>query len=237
MSWKTPDKPVVLISGASRGIGYAIAKAFAYKGATLAICSKSSKIYHAAERLREREERVFAEICDTSSYPQVKGFVSRVVAEFSRVDVLVNNAAVITVGELGEVRVEDWRRMLDVNVSGYFYLSKEVLPYMISQGGGVIVNIVSGAAHGVIPGLVPYCITKVSELYLARGIALEYGHKGIRAYSICPGETDTDMLKQVLGDGVDPRRVLSPEEVAEKVLRVVYGIERLENGGCLDVYR
>ncbi len=230
-------RDVVLVSGASRGIGYAIAEAFADKGAVLAICSKSSKIYHAAERLRERGVRVFAEICDTSSYPQVKGFVSRVVAELGRVDVLVNNAAVIAVGELEEVGVEKWRRMLDVNVSGYFYLSKEVLPRMIAQGKGVIVNIVSGAAHGVIPGLVPYCITKVAELYLAKGIALEYGHKGIRAYSICPGETDTDMLRQVLGDGVDPRRVLAPKEVARKVLDVVYGIERLENGGCLDVYR
>lgn len=230
-----PDEPVVIVTGASRGIGFSIAEAFAQRRANLAICSKTERIYEAAQRLEGKAKRVLARSCDISDYLQVKEFVEEVKDEFERIDILVNNASILIYGKLGDTSPEDWDRIMKTNVNGYFYMIREVLPIMLNQRRGVIVNISSGAGHGVIPELVPYCITKSAEIFLTEGLAAEYGYKGIRSYAICPGETDTDMLRQLMGDNIREDFVLKPEEVAAKVIDVVYGYERIPNGGYLDV--
>lgn len=167
---------------------------------------------------------------DVASEDQVKSAVTQIVAEYDRLDVLVNNAGIEVAGPLVEMSSSDWDRQLSVNLKGAFLCSKHAIPRMRGRGGA-IVNISSVRAFVSYEGNAPYDASKAGMIGLTRALALEHGRDGIRVNAVCPGYIDTPMMDAWLRAQADPsatlRQVLSvhplgrmgtPRDIAEAVL-------------------
>jgi 3-oxoacyl-[acyl-carrier protein] reductase len=191
---KTLKGRVALVTGGSRGIGTAIAKRLAAEGAVVAITYASSK-QKAEEVVREIDSqggRALAIKADSADADQLKGAVSATLETFGRLDVLVNNAGVFAMGPLDEFTLEEFDRMLAVNVRGVFVAAQEASRHMTE--GGRIINIGSVAAERTpFPGATVYSMTKAAVAGLTRGLARDLGSRGITVNNIQPGPIDTDM--------------------------------------------
>ncbi|MDJ1015458.1 MAG: SDR family oxidoreductase [Paracoccaceae bacterium] len=193
----------VLITGASRGIGEAAAREFAGAG---------SKVVLAA-RGRASIDRIASEIgpsalacqCDVSRYADLEAAVSAAEAAFGPVDVLINNAgAVEPVAHLARSDPEAWGRVIDINLKGVYYGMRAVLPGMISRGGGTILTISSGAAHGPVEAWSHYCASKAGAAMLTRMVDKENRADGIRAIGLSPGTVATEMQREIKKSGINP---------------------------------
>eukprot|EP00698_Gefionella_okellyi_P014808 TRINITY_DN4121_c0_g1_i2.p1 TRINITY_DN4121_c0_g1~~TRINITY_DN4121_c0_g1_i2.p1 ORF type:complete len:171 (-),score=37.66 TRINITY_DN4121_c0_g1_i2:243-755(-) len=151
---------VAIITGASKGIGAAVARALFTQGASLALCARSSCSDLATE-LDPSAQRTFSQQVDISDPTAVDTFIQSTVQKFGRVDIVVNNAAVIEpIADIAEADVKLWSRCMDVGVNGAFYVTHYALPYLVRGGGGVVVNISSGAAVNAMRGVSAYCASK-----------------------------------------------------------------------------
>jgi len=202
---------VVVITGASRGIGAAAARAFAAEGARVALLARS-----VAE-----VERIAAEIgpgamalgCDVADFAAVSGAVEAVVARFGRVDVLVNNAGVIEpIARLAEADVTAWGRAQDINLKGVFHGMRAAIPVMRAQGGGTIITVSSGAAVRALEGWSAYCASKAGALMLTQAAHLEENAFGIRVLGLSPGTVATEMQVKIKASGVNPVSQLAWED-------------------------
>ena len=191
----------VSITGASRGIGEAAARAFAKAGAKVMLAARSTA----------EIERIAAEIgggaqaiaCDVTDFDQVKAAVDATVAAFGRLDVFIGNAGVIgPLGPLEEADPEDWGQVIDINLKGVFIGMKAAAPAMLSQGGGTIITISSGAAHNAVDGWSAYCASKAGAYMLTRCGHVEYGPRGLRVLGLSPGTVATDMQRTIKDSGV-----------------------------------
>ncbi|MFD1340875.1 SDR family oxidoreductase [Litorisediminicola beolgyonensis] len=193
----------VLITGASRGIGEAAARAFAEAGANVALTARGADAI--ATLAGEIGERAIAIPCDVSRYWEVQQAVARTQEAFGgAIDVLVNNAGVIEpVAFMAEADPEAWGQVIDINLKGVFHGIRAVLPVMLGQGHGTILTIGSGAAHGPNEGWSHYCASKAGAWMLTRMAHREYGEKGIRALSLSPGTVATQMQKEIKASGVN----------------------------------
>ena len=198
------DGKAVLVTGASRGIGEAAARAFAEAGAKVALVARGTEaIADLAGELGE--DRAIAIPCDVSRPHEVAAAVEACVAAFGRLDVLVNNAGMIEpVARMEEADPGAWSHVIDVNLKGVFYGMNAALPVMLSQGGGTILTIGSGAAHGPVEGWSHYCASKAAVLMLTRMLDKENGERGIRAISLSPGTVATQMQREIKASGVNP---------------------------------
>ncbi len=209
---------VGLVTGASRGIGRAIALALAEAGLDLALAARGQAALDAvADEVRALGRRCVAVATDVGVPAEVDRLVARALAELGRLDVLVNNAGVDAHGTVEESAVEDWQRVLATNLTGPYLCSRAVLPAMRRQGGGAIVNISSGAGKTGYAGMAAYCASKFGLMGFAEALAAEVGDQGIKVSTICPGTTVTEF------GGRPPARqagvkVLLPEDVAAAVL-------------------
>lgn len=192
------DGKVALVTGASRGIGRAIALAFAREGANLIVNyskndSKAREVVESANALGVRALMVRA---DVSNPMQVEGMEGIVREEFGRLDVLVNSAGVTLRRPLEEVPYEEWGRVVGVNLNGTFYVMRAFFKLMRESGGGSIVNIASVA--GILPmvGSGAYSPSKAGVIMLTKQAAAEWAKYGIRVNAICPGPVETDMLRE-----------------------------------------
>ncbi len=217
---------VVLVTGAARGIGRQVALTLAEKGYAVA-----ANDLHAPEETLEELEQVGAWAIsvsgDVSDEESVRGMVEAVVGEFGRVDALVNNAGVSAIVSAEETTLADWRRVLEVNLTGPFLMSREFGKEMLRGGEGSIVNISSIAGLLGIADRAAYNASKHGLIGLTRTLAAEWGGRGVRVNAVCPGwvKTEMDVEDQAGGGYTDAdiegrtpmARFARPEDIAQAV--------------------
>jgi len=216
---------VALVTGASTGMGRAIATALAAEGATLGLVARNEgRLQEAASQAQAHGGRVLALPGDVADHDLVKRAVSETIAAFGRIDILVNNAGTNTFHRnLGDISAADWQRVLDTNLTGAFLFTRQVLPYMRKAGRGHIINISSGAGlRPSAPAGVAYSASKHALDSLTGSINLEERRHGIRACVIAPGETDTPNLdlRPRPPAKEDLARMLRSEDIASAVVYV-----------------
>ncbi len=193
----------VLITGASRGIGEAAARAFAAAGAKVALVSRSEEAI--ARLAREIGPQAVAIACDVSRYAEVDAAVQTCVRTFGRLDVLVGNAGVIDpIAHLWAADPDAWGKGLDVNLKGVFHGMRAALPVMSAQGGGTVITVSSGAAHNPVEAWSQYCAGKAGAAMLTRCLHLEARGRGIRALGLSPGTVATQMQREIKASGINP---------------------------------
>lgn len=213
----------VLITGASRGIGADAARIFAAAGANVALVARSSEAI--AELAGEIGEQAIAIPCDIARYWEMSQAIEACVKTFGGLDVLINNAGVIEpVSHMADADPEAWGQVIDINLKGVFHGFRAALPVMLEAGGGTVLTIGSGAAHGPVEAWSHYCSSKAGALMLTRMADKEYGDKGIRAISLSPGTVATQMQREIKASGINPVSQLDwsdhipPEWVAKTLL-------------------
>lgn len=216
MSGRLREK-TVLITGAGQGIGKAAAVAFAKEGAQLAICGRNLAALEAvAKELRVFGAEVVAESCDITNEGQVAEFIAVVIKEFGRIDILINNAGVLgPKGPLVAAAADDWRATLEVNLTGPFLMTREVLRASMGKSGrGVVINVSSGQGRRGMADWGPYAASKFGLEGMTQVWADETRETGIRFYTLSPGPTATAM-RAAAAPGEDPKTIKGPNVVAD----------------------
>ncbi len=187
----------VIVTGGASGIGKATAQRFMEEGAKVAIVDVSRKA--AKEAMREFKKKGFEPLLlvgDVTKSEDVGRMVREARRKLGRVDVLFNNAGILVEGTAEQVTEEDWDRIMAVNVKGVFLMSKEVIPIMLKQKKGVIVN--NASCSGLVGdrNAIAYNTSKGAVVLMTKCLALDYARKNIRVNCVCPGEIDTPMFRQ-----------------------------------------
>ena len=217
---------VALITGASRGIGAAAARSFAAAGAKVVLAARSTEQIEAvAAEIRGGGGEALAVACDVSNYSDVKAMIDQTLAFGGRLDILVNNAGVIDpISRLADSDPEAWAKAADINYKGVYFGLRAAIPVMQPQGGGVIVNISSGAATGALEVWSHYCSSKAAALSLTKCAHAEVADKGVRVVGLSPGTVATDMQVAIKSSGLNPVSTLEwsdhipPDWVAQAIV-------------------
>lgn len=194
---------VVLITGASRGIGAEAGRVFAAAGAKVGLAARS---FAAVEALAEEiGEAALPLACDVADPAQVKAAVEAVVATFGRLDVLINNAGVIEpINRIENADPAGWSQAIDINLKGVFYGISAALPHLRAAGGGTVLTVSSGAAHGPTEAWSHYNVSKAGAAMMTRCLHHEEGAAGIRAMGLSPGTVATQMQREIKASGINP---------------------------------
>jgi 3-oxoacyl-[acyl-carrier protein] reductase len=218
---------VVIVTGASRGIGAAAAEALAAAGAAVMLTARDGKLTgEVVDRIAAAGGTAAALGCDVADYAAVEGLVQATTQRFGQPDILVNNAGVIEpIATIAQSDPVAWAKNVEINLVGAFNAVRAVLPGMIAAGGGTIVNVSSGAALRPLEGWSAYCSGKAGMAMLTQAIKLEESAHGIRVFGFQPGTTDTDMQVLIRASGMNmiskiPRANLTP--VAHPAKAIVY---------------
>lgn len=192
-----------LITGASRGIGEAAARVMAGYGANIVLAARStSDIDRIAAEIGDN---AMAVSCDVSRFQDLQKAVAAARDRFGGLDILVNNAGVIDpIARLEESDPDIWNQAVDINLKGVYHGLRAAIPVMKQHGGGVIINISSGAATGAIEGWSHYCATKAAVLSLTRCAHKENAQDNIRVVGLSPGTVATDMQRTIKDSGINP---------------------------------
>jgi NADP-dependent 3-hydroxy acid dehydrogenase YdfG len=207
---------VALITGASRGIGFATAKGFLEQGARVAICALDKKRLENAQKELGTLGEVLAMPINVGIHCQAKDFVDKALQRFGRIDILVNNAGRLAMGEFAREDIANIDEVVDTNVKGVLYITHAVLPSMIAHKTGVIINIASGAGLSGMKELAAYCASKFAEVGFTESLAHEVELHNIRVYAVCPGRVAPGMQTEKFGE----MRGMPVEQVVKAVLRL-----------------
>ncbi|MFQ5997279.1 MAG: SDR family NAD(P)-dependent oxidoreductase [Dehalococcoidales bacterium] len=193
---------VAIVTGGSKGIGREIALVFAEAGADVVVSSRGldSSLEDVAEEIRKLGRRSLAIPADIRKKSDVDQMVQRTVDEFNVIDILVNNAGILLVAPFVEHSEEDWDRIMDTNLKGYYLCSQAVVKKMMAQKKGNIINMASIRSIGASRGRVGYCVSKAGVVMLTRVMALEFASYNIRVNSIAPGWIMTKLNEHLWGD-------------------------------------
>ena len=236
-----------IVTGAGRGIGEAIARAFVREGARIVIAERDATSGEAvAASLAGEGRRAMFVPCDIADPEAARGAVAAALAEFGRLDILVNNAGVNVFHPPLETSAEEWRRCFSIDLDGAWHMAKAALPTMIDAGGGSIVNIASAHAFSIIPGCFPYPVVKHGLLGLTRALGVEYAAQGVRVNAIAPGYIETQIAidywdtfpdpaaqRQRAYDLHPPKRIGRPEEVAMTTVFLASDEAPFINAACI----
>ncbi|MGE7841717.1 3-oxoacyl-[acyl-carrier-protein] reductase [Lysinibacillus sp. NPDC093712] len=217
---------VAIITGGSRGIGRAIVEKLAQEGADIAFTYNFDK--KAAEQvivdIAKYGNDIKAYQLDLKDLSQIKSFVNYVLADFGKIDILINNAGVTKDSYLMMMSEESWNEVIDTNLNGLFYITKQVIPSMIRQKNGSVINITSVGGIIGVAGQTNYSAAKAGIIGLTHSLAKEISSKNIRVNAVAPGYIETDMLNKVPGnlrikytETIPVKRFGRPEEVANVV--------------------
>jgi len=217
---------VAVVTGGTRGIGRAIAERLLGEGASVAFCGRSpeSVAQAAADMARKTGGDVFGQAADVSRAEEVRRFFESVDARFRRLHVLINNAGLGIFRRVAELSLEEWREMVDVNLSGSFYCSREALQRFNNCGGCYIINISSLAGKNAFSGGAAYNASKFGLNGFSEAMMLDYRYENIRVSYIMPGSVDTEFGPG--GAATDADWKISPEDVAEVVVNLLRMPER-----------
>lgn len=209
-----------VVTGSTRGIGLAIARAILERGGRVFICGRDSAEVERKTTSLESEhgDRVVGAACDVRNYDNVRSLFSRVRQAFGTLDILVNNAGIGSHANVSEMSVEEWDATLETNLSGVFYCSHEALPLM--KGGGYIINIGSLAGKHASAGSAAYCASKFGLVGFSEALMQEVRYDHIRVSLVMPGSVNTGFGR---GGGQEPGKTwkLLPEDVAAVVINLL----------------
>jgi NAD(P)-dependent dehydrogenase (short-subunit alcohol dehydrogenase family) len=240
---------VILITGGASGIGQATAMLFAQEGAAVAIVDLDREAgEQVVQEIQKAGGRALFVPGDVSQAADCERAVRETVEVFQGLDILFNNAGIIRRADVVETTEEEWDRSMAVNVRSVFLMSKYAIPAMIERGGGSIVN--TGSGWGLVGGrnAVSYCASKAAVVNMTRAMALDHGEQNIRVNCICPGDTDTPMLRSEARQLGEPeaeflaeaaarplRRIGSPLDIAQAVLYLASDAASFVTGSTLVV--
>jgi 2-deoxy-D-gluconate 3-dehydrogenase len=190
-----------VVTGASRGLGRAIAVAFAAAGASVAVAARSKPDLEETARLVEAAGgRAIVVPTDVSSYPAVAALMDTTTSTFGRLDIVVNNSGIARVKPLAETSPEDWQAVVDVNLTGTFNGCRAAADYLIPQGSGKVINLASVLGAVGLPGYTVYGATKGGVIALTRSLGVEWARHNVQVNAIAPGWFVTDMNKAAFAD-------------------------------------
>src|SRR5579862_1125001 len=231
---------IAIITGGSSGIGCATAHLFADRGARVIIADLNAPT--------SASSNVIFQKADVSDAMDCRAVVNRARREFGRLDILFNNAGIIRRASVLELDESDWDRAMAVNVKSMFLMSKFAIPLMIESGGGSIINTASGWGLTGGPRAVAYCASKGAVVLMTKAMAIDHGRQKIRVNCICPGDTDTAMLRSearqvgeteerfLAGSAQRPLgRIGTPEEIAHAALYLASDASSIVTGAALVV--
>jgi NAD(P)-dependent dehydrogenase (short-subunit alcohol dehydrogenase family) len=240
---------VAVITGGASGIGRATAMLFAREGAAIAVADVDADAgQHVADEIIKTGGRAFFEPTDVTRSVDCQRLVEHAIREFGRIDILFNNAGIIRRATVLDLKEEDWDRVMAVNVKSIYLLSRAVIPHMQRAGGGAIVNTASGWGLAGGAQAAVYCASKGAVVLLTKAMAIDHGPQNIRVNCICPGDTDTHMLRDEAQQlGIEGGRFLAesakrplgragtPEEIAQAALYLASDAASFVTGTALVV--
>lgn len=208
-----------IITGAGRGIGRATAIALAKEGVHVALIGKTLKnLENVAEELKPYDVKVTIAACDVAELSSVENAIAAIRSEFERIDILINNAGIAKFGKFLELSPDDFKETIDVNVMGVYYVTRAVLPTMIEQKSGDIINISSTAGQRGGPVTSAYSASKFAVIGLTESLMQEVRKHNIRVSALAPSTVATDLAFNLnLTDG-NPEKVMQPEDLAQFIV-------------------
>lgn len=200
---------VAIVTGAAQGIGLGIARVLAQEGAQVVLSDlQDAAGSEAAAAIQAAGGLAIYHHADVTSESEIVNLVGAAVDHFGRLDIVVNNAGIVAVQTVEESSVADWDRVMAVNVRAIFLTTKYALPHLRRAGGGSIVVVASVSSMVAQQGTPAYCASKGAALMLTKSLALDYAPENIRVNAICPGITDTPMLRYHAGHAGDAEVLL-----------------------------
>ncbi|XLX42024.1 SDR family oxidoreductase [Ectopseudomonas mendocina] len=219
---------VILITGASSGIGEAIARHLASQGHQVVLGARRiERLQALVEELQVQDQRASCRALDVTQLSDMQAFVEHAEAQHGPIDVIINNAGVMPLSPLDALKVDEWNRMIDVNVRGVLHGIAVVLPGMQARGRGQVINIASIGAHAVSPTAAVYCATKYAVWAISEGLRLE--NERIRVTTICPGVVESELADSITDASARDamkafRRIaITPDAIARAV---AYAVEQ-----------
>jgi 3-oxoacyl-[acyl-carrier protein] reductase len=232
-----------IVTGSTRGIGKETALLLLKNGLNVVISSKNQDNVHNTiqeihDKFPSKKENVLGLKCDVSKPSDVKTLVDVTINKFGKIDILINNAGIVYYKSILNTTEEEWDKTIDTNLKGAFLFTKEVLPHMIKNTRGIIVNVSSGAGKAGFSNLSSYCASKFGMIGLTESLAKEIIDNNIKVMAICPGGVDTDMIKDMVNDGFNKSNTnfMKPEEVAKKIYDMIFNQKGYYNGQSIEFY-
>ncbi|MFQ5991123.1 MAG: SDR family NAD(P)-dependent oxidoreductase [Nitrospiraceae bacterium] len=227
---------VIMVTGAGRGIGRATAELFAHEGARVALCSRTRKEVQAVcATIKTGRGEVLGAAVDIGSARDVRAFVRRAVRHFGRLDVLINNAGILGPRvPLTRFPDRDWQQVLKINLSGTFYVTREVARVMSDQRSGCIITVSSSVGRVGRAGWGAYAVSKFGAEGLTQVLADELQSSGVRAMTFNPGGTRTAMRAEAYPHE-DRSRLHAPSVIAEALVRLITSSSKKHSGGAFDL--
>ena len=238
---------VALVTGGASGIGRGIAVRLAEMGAFVAVLDiDESKGHKTVEEMKGRSGNAVFLRCDVQGVTDCRRAVESVIARWNKIDILCNCAGIAIRKDVVELTENEWDLALDVTLKGIYLLAHEVIPHMIRNGGGSIINVGSGWSLKGGPRAASYCAAKGGVVNLTRAMAIDHGKHSIRVNCVCPGDVDTPMLRSECDQlGADPAtfmreaanrplaRIGTPDDIANAVLFLVSPMSNWITGAAL----
>jgi 3-oxoacyl-[acyl-carrier protein] reductase len=233
-----------IVTGSGRGIGKETAILLSKNGFNVVVCCRTQReIDSTAKEIKEiintegAGDGILCIRCDVSISSEVDYLIKSTIEKFKNINVLINNAGIVYIKTLVNTSEEEWDNTINTNLKGAFLCTKAVLPSMIENKSGVIINVSSGAGKTGFPDLAAYCASKFGMIGLTESLAWETGNYNIKVMAICPGEVSTKMQEITDPDYYRKYKdkMLRPEQVAEKIVEMILDDKKYRSGQSIDI--